>query len=274
MSGVADHIRAARGDRAVVFLHGIGAGAEMFQPQIEGLGAGFDAIGWNLPGYGGTPLVDPMTFEALSAALLGFLDRLDLRRVTLLGHSIGGMVAQDFIARHPERVEALVLSATVPAFGSRDGSFQTRFVAERLAPLDEGRTIPELARAFVPDLVGSASDPAAVPLATQAMARVPEATYRAAIRCLATFDGRETLARIAVPTLVVAGSQDRNGPAPTMRKMAEKIAGARYAELEGIGHLAPLECPQAYTALLRDFLSGTAHSAPAHPANDRQGASS
>jgi pimeloyl-ACP methyl ester carboxylesterase len=256
-TGQADHIRVTRGGEPVVFLHGIGAGAEMFAPQLEGLGAGFDAIGWNLPGYGGTGLIDPMTFEGLSEALAALLDRLGIARATLVGHSIGGMVAQDFIARHPERVKALVLSATVASFGSRDGSFQTRFVAERLAPLDEGRTIPELARAFVPDLVGSRGEPSAIPLATEAMSRVPEATYRAAIRCLATFDRREALPAIAVPTLVVAGSEDRNGPAPTMRKMAEKIAGARYAEFEGIGHLAPLECPQAYTDLLQGFFFDT-----------------
>ena len=252
-----DHIRRTGGERAVVLLHGIGAGAEMFAPQIEGLGRDHDAIGWNLPGYGGTALLSPMTFPALSEALLAFLDRLGLDQVDLLGHSIGGMLAQDFVARNPSRVRTLVLSATTAAFGSRDGEFQKRFVAERLAPLDAGRTIPELAREFVPDLVGPAADPAAVPAATNAMSRVPEATYREAIRCLATFDARATLADIAVPVLLVAGEVDRNAPAPTMRRMGEKLRDARYMELPGTGHLAPLECPQAFEAALRDFLKTT-----------------
>lgn len=262
----ADPPRVTRPDGAgeavpVVFLHGIGAGAEMFAPQIEGLGPGFDAIGWNLPGYGGKALAEPMTFEGLSQALARDLDRLGLDRVALVGHSIGGMVAQDFVALYPQRVSALVLSATVAAFGSRDGTFQARFVAERLAPLDEGRTIADLAAAFVPGLVGSGGAPSAVPAAIAAMSRVPEATYRAAIRCLASFDRREALAHIGVPTLVVAGSQDSNGPAATLRKMAERIPGARYAELDGIGHLAPLECPDAFTRLVRDFLLDTVRSA-------------
>ncbi|MBL6432359.1 MAG: alpha/beta fold hydrolase [Alphaproteobacteria bacterium] len=149
MSG-GDHLRATGGARAVVFLHGIGAGAEMFAPQIAALGRSCDVIGWNLPGYGGHDLDGEMTFEGLSAALLAFLDRLHLARVDLVGHSIGGMLAQAFVARHPERVRTLVLSATTAAFGSRDGSFQKQFVAERLAPLDAVRRMPELAAEFVP----------------------------------------------------------------------------------------------------------------------------
>lgn len=251
------HIRKTGGPDTLVLLHGIGAGAEMFAPQIEALGRERDVIGWNLPGYGGTPLLSPMTFPDLSAALLAFLDGLGLEKVDLLGHSIGGMLAQDFVARHPGRVRTLVLSATTAAFGSRDGEFQKQFVAERLAPLDAGRTVPELAREFVPDLVGSAASPNAVPAAIAAMSQVPEATYREAIRCLATFDARETLGRIAVPALLVAGEEDRNAPAPTMRRMSEKMQDACYVELAGTGHLAPLECPDAYVATLRDFLTRT-----------------
>ncbi|WP_051242022.1 alpha/beta fold hydrolase [Stappia stellulata] len=256
MSG-GDHIRATGGARAVVFLHGIGAGAEMFAPQIADLGRRCDAIGWNLPGYGGHDLDGEMTFDGLVAALLAFLDRLHFARVDLVGHSIGGMLAQAFVARHPERVRTLVLSATTAAFGSRDGSFQKQFVIERLAPLDAGRTMPDLAAEFVPGLVGSRAVPEAADQARAAMSEVPEATYRAAIRCLATFDARDALPLIPVPVLLIAGGEDRNAPAPTMRRMADKIPAARVVELEGIGHLAPLECPDAFTGEIRSFLKDT-----------------
>ncbi|SDU41122.1 alpha/beta fold hydrolase [Stappia sp. ES.058] len=257
MSGE-DHIRATGGARSVVFLHGIGAGAEMFAPQISGLGKRCDAIGWNLPGYGGHDLDGEMTFDGLTEGLLAFLDRLHLARVDLVGHSIGGMLAQAFVARHPERVRTLVLSATTAAFGSRDGSFQKQFVTERLAPLDAGRTMPDLAAEFVPGLVGSQALPEAAEQARAAMSQVPEATYRAAIRCLATFDEREALSRIPVPVLLIAGGEDQNAPAPTMRRMSEKISGACFVELDGIGHLAPLECPDAFTGEIQSFLNDTA----------------
>ncbi|WP_349358679.1 alpha/beta hydrolase [Stappia sp.] len=254
LSQQTDHLRVSGGTHPVVLLHGIGAGAEMFAPQIADLGRDFDAIGWNMPGYGGTELGSEMTFDGLVDALARFLDREGLEAVDLLGHSIGGMLAQAFIARHPERVRRLVLSATTAAFGSRDGTFQKRFVADRLAPLDAGRTMPELARDFVPDLVGSGAAPEAVPAAIAAMSQVPHPTFRAAIRCLATFDAREALPRISVPVLLVAGEEDRNAPAPTMRKMADRISGARFVTLPGIGHLAPLEAPRAFTDHVRRFL--------------------
>lgn len=248
-------VRSGHGGAPVILLHGIGAGAEMFAPQLAGLASSHDVIGWNLPGYGGTELAGPMSFESLSDGLLALFDELGLDRAVIVGHSIGGMVAQEFAARHPQRVRALVLSATTSAFGSRDGAFQKKFVADRLAPLDAGRTMAELAGQFVPGLVGSAADPDAVPAAIAAMSRVPDDTFRAAIRCLATFDRRADLTRISVPTLLIAGEEDRNAPEPTMRKMAERIAGARLVVLPGIGHLAPLECPDVFTDHLRGFLA-------------------
>ena len=249
-----------RGDapETLILLHGIGAGAEMFSPQLEGLSDRFTVIAWNMPGYGETPLEGEMTFEALSGALLALIDHLGIEKANLLGHSIGGMIAQEFYARHPERVRSLILSGTTSAFGGRDGEFQKKFVADRLAPLDAGKTIPELAAAFVPRLVGSASLASAVEIARDAMSRLSPETYREVIRCLATFDRREELADISVPTLLIAGEEDTNAPLKSMKRIAEQIEGARFETMAGIGHLAPLEAPDAYNGLIREFLSTTA----------------
>lgn len=248
------YLRRGPAGRTVVLLHGIGGGAESFAPQLEGLSDAFDVVSWNMPGYGGSPLVEPLTFAALAEALAGLLDRLGAGRADIVGHSIGGMVAQELVHTRPERVRSLVLSGTTSAFGSRDGSFQEQFVRERLAPLDAGRTMADVAAANAPGLVGPAADPGAVPAIRAAMAAVPAATYRAAIRCLASFDRREELPSIAVPTLLVAGEVDRNAPARTMESMSRKIAGSRYECLPGTGHLAPLEQPARFNALLRAFL--------------------
>jgi len=83
---------------------------------------------------------------------------------------------------------------------------------------------------------------------------VPEASYRAMMLALMGFDLREALPRIAVPTLVVAGSRDTNAPAPMMARMAERIPGAAYVCLQGAGHLAPVERPAAFNAALESFL--------------------
>jgi pimeloyl-ACP methyl ester carboxylesterase len=75
------------------------------------------------------------------------------------------------------------------------------------------------------------------------------------MRCLVTFDRRDALAAIAVPTLLVAGERDTNAPAAMMERMAAKIPGARFAVISGAGHLANLERPQTFIAVLSEFLA-------------------
>ena len=151
---------------------------------------------------------------------------------------------------------SLALIATTSAFGGRDESFKDAFVAARLAPLDQGRTLAELAEAFVPEIVGPRASEAAIAAATATMAAVPEATYRAIIACLVTFDRRALLERLAVPVCLISGAHDQNAPAKTMARMADKISGATYHNIEGAGHLVNLEAPDATNAILRKFYGG------------------
>jgi 3-oxoadipate enol-lactonase len=240
----------------LVLLHGIGADARMFAPVVERLAGTVRVIVWNLPGYGGKAPDGPLTFPGLAAALDADLGMLGAERAVVLGHSIGGMVAQELAATVPQRVHALILSATTAVFGSRDGSFQREFVKSRLGPLDAGSTMAEMATEGAPRLVGSAAAPEAASTLVRLMSEVPGATFRAAVQCLVSFDRRAELERIAVPTLLIAGEEDTNAPLKTMTRMAETIPGARLQVLRGIGHLAPLECPDRYADIVRSFLAG------------------
>jgi pimeloyl-ACP methyl ester carboxylesterase len=239
----------------LVLIHGIGADGRMFAPVVERLADSARIVNWNLPGFGGKALDGPLTFPGLAAALTADLDALGIERAVLLGHSIGGMVAQELAATAPQRVRALILSATTSVFGSRDGSFQRQFVQARLGPLDAGQTMAEMAAQSAPRLVGSGAATEAAPLLVRLMSEIPDATFRSVIACLVTFDRRDELAGIAVPTLLIAGEEDTNAPLKTMTRMAETITGARLQVLARIGHLAPLECPDRYADIVRRFLS-------------------
>jgi len=241
------------GDVPVICLHGIGGDTTSFQPQLDGLSGTRRVIAWNMPGYGGSTLLTPTTFAGLADALTGFMDALGIDRAHLCGQSIGGMVALETALRHPERVASLVLIATTPAFGGRDDSFKDQFVAARLDPLDAGQTLAELAQSFVPDIIGPVATPEVIRMATASMARVPEASYREIIRCLVTFNRRDDLARLDLPVCVIAGEHDRNAPAKTMARMAEKISGAEYHEIKGAGHLVNLEAGTETNAILNAF---------------------
>ena len=244
------------GRRTLVFLHGIGGNKEGWRAQLGHFAAkGYRAVAWDAPGYGDSAPLAELTWAAVSDSLATLLDALGVARAVVVGHSMGGMMAQDFAARHPDRLEALVLSGTSPAFGKPDGDWQKQFVAQRIAPLDAGKSMADLAPTLVAAMVGDAPDPDGVKAAVACMGRVPAETYRAYLKLLVTFDRRDALASIAVPTLVLAGEKDGNAPPKVMERMAEKIPGAVYHCLARSGHLANFEQPAAFDAAIDAFLS-------------------
>jgi 3-oxoadipate enol-lactonase len=245
-----------RGQRTLVFLHGIGADHRAFDEQLESFSTGARAIAWDMPGYGQSPPLEPMTFPALADALCALLDARGVKRAVLIGHSMGGMVAQELVARDPERVAALVLVATSPAFGGSDGEWQRSFLASRLKPLDEGKTPADIAPALIRGMIGDDADPRGLERAIACMSAVPTKAYRAALHCIVTFDRRASLGAIRCPTLVLAGERDRVAAPAVVERMARAIPGAKYEMLAGVGHLANLERPELFDAAVREFLDG------------------
>ena len=239
----------------VVLLHGIGGGRAIWSQTLQAFAAaGFDTIALDLPGYGGSQAVSPGGLHVIAQAVLQSLDAIGAGRVAVVGHSMGGMVAQTMAGVAPARLGALVLACTSPAFGKADGEWQAGFVRERLAPLDAGLGMAGLAAQLVPGMVAPAASEDAVRAARTVMAAVPEATYRVVLAGIVAFDGRAALPAIAVPTLCLAGALDRTAPPEVMRRMAAHIPGAEFAELAGAGHLANLEQPQAFDEAVTGFL--------------------
>ena len=238
----------------LVFLHGIGGAARAWRRQLEFFRDRYRAIAWDMPGYGGSAALPTVSIAALADALQDFLQQVGATKSILVGHSIGGMIVQQLLAKNPRIATAVVLAQTSPAFGKPDGDWQKSFLAARLGPLDRGETLVSLAPTLVKELVGDDPDVTGMELARDCMASVPEATYRATMLALMGFDLRNALKNIAVPTLVLSGSRDNNAPAPMMAKMATYIPSATYVELEGAGHLVNLERPEAFNAALNGFL--------------------
>ena len=251
----------AAGDPALpplVFLHGIGGAARSWRVQLEAFSDRYRTIAWDMPGYGGSPLLASVSIAALADALQDFLGQIGAKKPILVGHSIGGMIVQQLLVQSPDIPAAVVLAQTSPAFGKPDGDWQKEFIGARLGPLDRGETMVSLAPALVSELVGDDPDIRGMELARDCMAAVPEATYRATMLALLGFDQRGALKNIAVPTLVLSGSKDKNAPAPMMAKMASYIPSATYVELEGVGHLVNLEQPATFDAALDSFLKAHA----------------
>ena len=239
----------------VVFLHGIGGGAPSFAPQMASFAAaGYQPVALDLMGYGTREPVEAMSFEALAEDVEFAIGEAGLEQPVLVGHSMGGMVVQTLLRRGRGNYRAAVLSCTSPAFGNPAGDFQKRFVADRLEPLDEDYTMATLAPEAADDIMGPSAEPAGRALFVENFAAVPEATYRAAVKCLVTFDERANLPNIKIPILCLAAELDRNAPPPVLEKMASKIPGAYYICLSGLGHMPNLEAPAAFDGAIFNFL--------------------
>jgi 3-oxoadipate enol-lactonase len=239
----------------ILFLHGIGGGAHVFEPQLDHFAQRYRAVAWEMPGYAGSAPLPLVTMAALAASLGNFIQALGLDRPILVGHSLGGMIVQRLLAEAPHIARAVVLTQTTPVFGSRDPAWAEAFIADKLGPLDAGQTMQQIAADAIRSSAAPGADPARLVAAQAAFAATPASTYRDMVLVMPGFDLRAALPNIAVPTLVLAGSLDQLAPPAGCQRMATRIPGAHYVELEGAGHLAHAEQPNAFNTALDDFLS-------------------
>ena len=116
----------AAGDPAktpLIFLHGIGGAARAWRGQVDAFSDRYRAIAWDMPGYGASSPLPVVSIATLAGALQDFLVQLGAIRPVLVGHSIGGMIVQQWMVRHPDTAAAIVLAQTSPAFGKADGDW-------------------------------------------------------------------------------------------------------------------------------------------------------
>jgi 3-oxoadipate enol-lactonase len=248
-----------QGDVAVLLLHGIGGGRSIWDDTTSGTAqalaaAGYRVLAMDFPGYGGSASLGLPTLRSMVDAVAALIGHAAARRVALVGHSMGGMVAQELLAQGAAEVDALVLACTSASFGKADGAWQARFIADRLAPLDAGLGMAGMAARLVPAMVAPGVPAAALQACVDVMSGVPEASYRSALAAIAAFDRRAALADIGIPLLCLAGEHDRTAPPELMRKMAERTAGAGFVCVPGAGHVANVEQPAAFNAAVVSFL--------------------
>ncbi len=240
--------------KTIVCLHGIGGDDASFAPQSEHLARRYRIVVWNMPGYRESDRIANLSFEALADSLAQLLDTLDVGPVHLIGQSIGGMIAQEMYHRYPDKVESLILVATTTTFGGRDDTFKNAFISARLKPLESGMTMQQMAETAMPSIVGSKTEQHLITSAINSMAALDPDVYRQILDCLVTFDRRREWAGISCPVCLVAGTEDSNSPAATMKKMADKLPNASYHEIEGAGHLVNLEQGRIFNSIVDSFI--------------------
>jgi 3-oxoadipate enol-lactonase len=255
-------LKSGSGNDALIFLHGIGGCAKVWQLQLDAFGDRYTAIAWNMPGYGGSPPVPELTFPVLADALELLLDTLPNKRIHLVGHSMGGMVAQEFLRNRAHRITSVCLYATSPGLAQPETpeaieaarARAREFMERRIGPLDRGMTMRDMAESVLDQLLAPRALQAARAAAIESISSVPPDVYRDAMRCILSFDGTAIIPKIDRPTLVLAGGADRTMTIDVVEAMARQIKGARLEVIPNVGHLANLENPPAFNRVLSEFL--------------------
>jgi pimeloyl-ACP methyl ester carboxylesterase len=250
------HPVVAANGTTIFLLHGAFGAKEYWRAQLQALvGAGYRVVSWDAPGYGLSALPVPLTIDHCARTLTLLLEREGGKRNIVMGHSMGGMIAQQAWRHARQHIHGYVLSATSASFGKPDGDWQKEFVRARVAPLDAGQSIPQYAPTMLRAMMGPGAAGPTVDLVIATVSQMREATFRAAVAAIVGFEGRDLLPTFDVPVLCIAGELDTTAPAAVMEKMAGKIAGAEFASLTGLGHFGWAEKPDLFNAKMLDFLS-------------------
>jgi 3-oxoadipate enol-lactonase len=235
----------------LVLSHSLGLSAVMWNPIMSRLTERFRVLRYDHRAHGASP-APPGPFEIADFGrdMVRLLDRLQLKRVSFCGLSLGGMVGQWLGVHAPERVDRLVLCCTAPRM-LKPEDFTARGAAVRargMAPIVE----QAIGRWFTSDFIARRPD-AIAPLRAALLAVNVEG-YAATCDAIAAMDQRDGLARIKAPTLVLAGSVDVVTPPEQGRAMAEQIQAAELVILEGAPHIACVEQPEPFADKVLRFL--------------------
>lgn len=240
---------------AVVLLHGyVGDGAATWHPQLRGLQDRCTLVAWDAPGAGGSS--DPSEVLGLSGyadALALFLTGLGLARPHVVGLSFGGILALEFYARYPERVQTLSL---VSAYAGWSGSLGRDLADDRLAQALELSELPsaDFVDALLPTMFRPGTPLPAVRRFADSIRAFHPVGFRAMARAAAG-DLRAVLPLIRVPTLVICGQHDTRAPLHVARQLQANIADATLAVIPDAGHLCNLEQVKPFNDVLSAFVS-------------------
>jgi len=247
---------AGDGKNALVLVHGHPFDRSMWQPQLDAVSRrGWRVIVPDLRGYGETTVIPgKTTLDVFAQDLAALLDHLGIDRVVIGGLSMGGQIVMEFCRLFHGRVRGVVLAATFPR-AETDAGKQTRTAtAERL--LNEG--MASYAEELLPKMVAArtiAEQPTVAAHVMRMMRHAPPVGSAAALRGRAERPPYEdTLAALAVPTLIVVGDEDAFTTRADADQMQALVKGSELVWMEGVGHMPNLEQQSAFNDALAQFL--------------------
>jgi 3-oxoadipate enol-lactonase len=239
----------------VLCMHGIGGNRTNWHDQLPAFAKNFHAASWDARGYGASDDYDgPLDFGDFGRDLLRILDHFEVAHAHLVGLSMGGLIAFDFHASHPERVATLTICDSMPGMTGLTDEARREFIRIRQEPLLSGEEPRDIAPRVAKTLVGKSAKPGSFERLVASMSALHKDSYLKTIVATTNYARKLELENIGVPTHIVVGAEDTLTPPALSRSMAARIPGARLTVIKGAGHLSNIEQPEAFNEATLAFL--------------------
>jgi pimeloyl-ACP methyl ester carboxylesterase len=254
---VAVHYETRGTGAPLLLVAGLASDSSSWLTVWQPLASRFRVVAPDNRGAGRTrPQDAPASIDAMADDCAALLDHLGIRRAHVLGHSMGGFVAQRLALRHPARVDRVVLAATGASPGAEN--------VARFGDLADGLEGGEAPDAWLRRLFAMIftrrflADPSNAEAALRWALEYPypqgAAGFRRQVEAIAAFDGHADLAGLAAPALVIAGAEDVLFPVAGVAAFAAALRSSRFVAIDGAAHAIHTEQPGAFVDAVASFL--------------------
>jgi len=251
----------------LLFLHGIGGNRTNWHEQLEFFATRYRAVAMDVRGWGLSEDYDgALDFDAVADDIVRVLASLGAPSCHVVGLSMGGLIAQHLLWRHPRAVLSAVFADTSAGPGEEhDAQWIEEFLRLRKAPLLAGKTPADIA----PTVAKSLSVPGAPEssfLRLQAsIAALHKDSYLKALDYVSNYRRKLDHASVTVPVHVMVGELDQLTPLERAQSLAGRFGNCRVDVVPGAGHLSNMDNPQAFNRQLDAFLRSVATAGRAAP---------
>jgi 2-hydroxy-6-oxonona-2,4-dienedioate hydrolase len=248
---VLNHQRQGAG-QTVVLLHGLFGSCRYWSFLVDYLSPTYDVVSLDLPGFGDSSTVPvPKNVAGYGAVVFEFLQSLGIESFSVLGHSLGGAIAQQMSLDYPDEINKMVAYATKPAVLDEDRFESFEKTLDRILNSD----IDDVVKSQAANWFDAGADAQHFQLCLDAAQGVTSASAGACVQAIRGWDVRDQLDKLEMPVLIVSGDRDRSVSLETLVGEKQAIKNAQLSILPGCGHMAHLESPQVFNQVIHEFIS-------------------